>query len=157
MKIFSNSFRVKAPIQAVADFHSSTTALKRLTPFPVIVQIHHLEPLGEGSIAEFTMWFGPFPVRWTARHVNFDPLYGFTDIQKKGPMMQWQHTHTFTEVTAEVTEVQDQIEYEYAPGLKGLWTRILYAPIMLRFLFLFRAKVTQKSVRKNSMVKSNRN
>lgn len=145
MEIFSNTFRVKAPIQAVADFHSSTTALKRLTPFPVIVQIHHLEPLGEGSIAEFTMWFGPFPVRWTARHVNVDPLRGFTDIQEKGPMSYWQHTHTFTEITNEITEIQDRIEYEYPQGWKGLWTRLLYAPIMLRFLFLYRSWVTKKA------------
>jgi len=63
-KIFTNTFWVKAPIQAVAEFHSSTTVLKRLTPFPMFVQIHNLEPLGEGLFAEFTMWFGPFPVRW---------------------------------------------------------------------------------------------
>ena len=47
MKTFMNTFWVKAPIQPVTDFHSSTTALKRLMPFPVIVQIHHLEPLAE--------------------------------------------------------------------------------------------------------------
>ncbi len=149
MKIFTNTFQVKAPIQAVADFHSSTTALKRLTPFPVMVQIHHLEPLGEGSIAEFTMWFGPFPVRWTARHVNVDPLQGFTDIQERGPMSHWQHTHTFTAISEEFTEVQDRIEYEHYSGLKNGWTRLLYAPIMLRFLFLFRSFVT-KRITKNT-------
>ncbi|MBW6474683.1 MAG: hypothetical protein K0B14_16265, partial [Anaerolineaceae bacterium] len=125
MKIFSHSFRVKAPIQAVSDFHSSTTALKRLTPFPVVVKIYYLEPLSEGSIAKFTMWFGPFPVRWTARHVNVDPLRGFTDIQEKGPLLLWQHTHTFTAISEEVTEVQDRIEFEYQAGLKYLWTRLL--------------------------------
>lgn len=55
MKTFTNTFKVNAPIQSVADFHSSTNALKKLTPFPVIVQIHQLEPLAEGSMAEFTM------------------------------------------------------------------------------------------------------
>jgi len=69
METFTITFQVKTPIQAVAEFHSSTNALKKLTPFPVIVQIHQLEPLGEGSMAEFTMWFGPFPVRWVAQHV----------------------------------------------------------------------------------------
>lgn len=147
MKNFSHSFRVKSPIQTVADFHSSTTALKRLTPLPVIVQIHHLEPLGEGSIAEFTMWFGPFPVRWTARHVNVDSLRGFTDIQEKGPMLHWQHTHSFTAITDAITEVQDRIEFDYQPGWKYLWTRLLYSPMMLRFLFLFRSWVTKRAVR----------
>lgn len=144
MKIFKNTFQVKAPIQAVADFHCSTTALKRLTPFPVVVQIHHLEPLGEGSITEFTMWFGPFPVRWTARHVNVDRLHGFTDVQEKGPMLHWRHTHTFTALADVVTEVQDRIEFEYQTGLNYLWTRLLYAPFMLRILFLYRSWVTKK-------------
>jgi ligand-binding SRPBCC domain-containing protein len=145
MKNFTNTFRVKAPIQAVADFHSSTTALKRLTPFPVIVQIHHLEPLGEGSMAEFTMWFGPFPVRWVAQHVQVDPLNGFTDMQTVGPMLIWEHTHSFRKISDQVTEVRDYIEYAYRPGLKHLWTRLLYAPIMLRVLFLYRAFVTKNA------------
>lgn len=146
MKVFKHSFRVKAPIQAVADFHGSTTALKKLTPFPVIVQIHHLEPLGEGSMAEFTMWFGPFPVRWNARHVNVDPVHGFTDIQEKGPMLSWRHTHSFKEITKEITEIKDEIQYEYFPGLKYIWTRLLYSPIMLQILFRYRSLVTQKAV-----------
>ena len=144
MKVFKHSFRVKAPIQAVADFHSSTTALKKLTPFPVIVQIHHLEPLAEGSIAEFTMWFGPFPVRWVARHVNVDPIKGFSDIQEKGPMQTWRHTHSFKEISKEITEIKDEIEYEYFVDLKYIWTRLLYAPIMLRILFKYRSLVTKK-------------
>jgi len=146
MKIFTNTFRVQAPIQAVADFHSSTTALKRLTPFPVIVQIHHLEPLSEGSMAAFTMWFGPFPVSWVARHVNVDRLKGFTDIQDNGPMLFWKHTHSFIAVSDAVTEVRDQIEFEYQPDWKYLWTRLIYAPIMLRFLFLYRSWVTRRAV-----------
>jgi len=148
MKIFTNTFCVKAPIQSVADFHRSTTALKRLTPFPVIVQIHHLEPLGEGSIAEFTMWFGPFPVRWVARHVNVDPLHGFTDMQAVGPMLIWEHTHSFRKISDQVTEVRDYIEFAYRPGLKHFWTRVLYAPFMLRILFLYRAIVTKRAVRR---------
>lgn len=144
MKTFTNTFRVKASIQAVADFHSSTNALKKLTPFPVVVQIHHLEPLAEGSMAEFTMWFGPFPVLWVAQHVQVDPLNGFTDVQVAGPMLLWEHTHSFRSISEQETEIRDFIEYEHRPGIKNLWTRILYAPIMLRLLFLFRAFITNR-------------
>jgi ligand-binding SRPBCC domain-containing protein len=149
MKTFTNTFKVKAPIQAVAEFHSSTTALKQLTPFPVFVQIHQLEPLGEGSMAEFTMWFGPFPVRWVAQHVQFDAMHGFTDVQVSGPMLLWEHTHSFRSISDKETEIRDFIEYEYRPGIKYLWTRIFYSPIMLRLLFLFRALVTKRSTKNN--------
>jgi len=82
-----------------------------------------------------------------AWHVNVNPLRGFTDIQEKGPMSHWQHTHTFTAITDTVTKIQDRIEYAYPPGWNGLLTRLLYAPIMLRFLFLYRSWVTKWAVR----------
>ncbi|MDO9084815.1 MAG: hypothetical protein Q7U53_01300 [Anaerolineaceae bacterium] len=148
MKIFNNTFQVKAPIQAVADFHSSTTALKRLTPFPVVVRIHHLEPLAEGSIAKFTMWFGPFPVRWVAQHVQVDPSNGFTDVQISGPMLIWEHTHSFRPISDQVTEIRDYIEFVHRPGFKHFWTRLLYAPVMLRFLFFYRAWTTRMALRR---------
>jgi len=149
MKTFTNTFRVKAPLQAVTDFHSSTNALKKLTPFPVFVQLHHLEPLAEGSMAEFTMWFGPFPVLWIAKHTQVDPLHGFTDVQVAGPMLVWEHTHSFRAISDQETEIRDYIEYEHRPGIKNLWTRLLYAPIMLRLLFLFRAFITKRSTKNN--------
>lgn len=149
MKTFSNTFKVKAPIQVVAEFHSNTTALKQLTPFPVVVQIHHLEPLAEGSMAEFTMWFGPFPVRWVAQHVQVDALNGFTDVQIAGPMLIWEHTHSFRAISNQETEVRDYIEYAHRPGLKHYWTRLLYAPVMLRMLFLYRSFVTKRSSKIN--------
>jgi len=149
MKTFTNTFTVKAPIQAVAEFHSSTTALKQLTLFPVFVQIHQIEPLGEGSMAEFTMWFGPFPVRWVAQHVQVDPMHGFTDVQIAGPMLLWEHTHSFRSISDQETEVRDYIEYAYRPGLKHFWTRLLYATIMLRILFLYRSFVTKRLAKKH--------
>ncbi len=147
METFINTFQVKAPIQAVADFHSSTNALKKLTPFPVIVQIRQLEPLGEGSMAEFTIWFGPFPVRWVAQHVQFDAMHGFTDVQVSGPMLLWEHAHSFRSISEQVTEIRDYIEYAYKPGLKYFWTQLLYAPIMLKVLFYYRAWITRRSSR----------
>jgi len=49
-------------------------------------------------------------------------------------------------VSDAVTEVRDQIEFEYQPDWKYLWTRLIYAPIMLRFLFLYRSWVTRRAV-----------
>ena len=113
----------------------------------MVVQIHHLEPLEEGSIAEFTMWFGLFPVRWVAQHVQVDPIHGFTDVQVAGPMLIWEHTHSFRSVSDQETEVRDYVEYEHRTGISHLWTRLLYAPITLRMLFWFRAFITKRSTK----------
>jgi len=155
MKVFTSQFQIFAPIVHVADFHRSPQALKRLMPFPIILQFHRIDPLSEQSIAEFTIWIGPFPVRWTAIHTGVNPLHGFTDIQLKGPMKLWQHTHRFTEMGENITLVQDHIQFDYRPGFRYFWTQILYAPLMLRILFFYRFLITRHEVLKIYKNKSN--
>ena len=62
------SFTVAAPRSAVQEFHRNKSVLKKLTPPPLIIQIHNFESLGEGSVATFTIWFGFFPVHWKVVH-----------------------------------------------------------------------------------------
>ncbi len=144
MAIFETSFSVSAPLAAVAAFHRGTEALKILTPPPVFVQLHRVEPLAEGSRSEFSMWFGPFPIRWIAIHSQVDPLHGFTDTQVSGPMAAWQHTHRFEALGASLTRIDERIEYSYPPGWQGLFARILFNPLGLRLMFAYRAYITRR-------------
>jgi ligand-binding SRPBCC domain-containing protein len=146
MPTFETSFTVRASLEAVANFHCDTRALKTLSPPPIVVQLHHVEPLAEGSISEFTLWFGPLPVRWKARHQNVDPLHGFTDEQISGPMQYWRHTHSFTELDNGQVRITDQINYEHYSGPRGLFSRVLFAPIGLNFLFFYRELATRRVV-----------
>jgi ligand-binding SRPBCC domain-containing protein len=148
MKIFTFAFKVNAPLQKVAEFHRDLRALKLLSPPPMFVQLHQVEPLAEGSKAEFTMWFGPIPLHWLAVHSGVDALHGFTDTQMRGPMQTWRHTHHFESLDEQSTQVNEQVEYEYKSGLAGLFTRILFNPLGLRVLFTYRAWVTRKQVKK---------
>ena len=140
---FDFTFTVRAPVAAVADFHRDTRALKRLTPFPVFVQLHHVEPLAEGSLADFKLWFGFLPVHWVAVHSNVDPQQGFTDTQQSGPMRFWQHTHRFDSVDVNTTRVSEHIEYAHHSGWRGLVSRLLFNPLALRLLFFYRGLVTR--------------
>ncbi|HZU87028.1 MAG TPA: hypothetical protein VFF78_06065 [Anaerolineaceae bacterium] len=152
MAVFERSFVVQAPLQVVADFHRSPLALKRLSPPGVFVQFHQVEPLGEGSIAEFSMWMGPFPVRWRARHENVDALRGFSDIQENGPLLSWRHMHHFeimddnTFPTKVASRVTDRVVFEYRRGMRWLWTRVLFSHLGLRILFAYRAWATRRGV-----------
>ena len=149
MPIFDYRFRVNAPLQAVADFHQDTSVLKRLMPPPVIVQLHEFEPLGEGSVARFTLWFGPLPIHWKAVHSNVG-INGFTDTQVEGPARMWVHTHRFTAVDDETTEVHEHLAYEYGTGRWGVVTRLLFNPPALRAMFTYRQIVTRRFTRKMS-------
>ncbi len=143
MRRFFYQFEVGAPQSAVAEFHRDTRALRRLTPPPVWVQFHQLEPLAEGSVAEFTLWFGPFPVRWRAVHTQVDSLRGFTDTMVKGPLRFWKHSHTFKATDPQKTLIREEIEFEYPRGAAGWWTRLVYSPLALRLLFFYRSMITR--------------
>jgi ligand-binding SRPBCC domain-containing protein len=146
MEAFSYSFSVRAPLSAVAEFHRDTAALKRLSPPPMWVQLHRVDPLGEGSISDFTLWLGPIPIRWTALHSDVDRLHGFTDTQTRGPLKFWRHTHRFEAVAAAVTRVTEHIEYQHDAGWRGLLSRLLFSTPGLQFLFGYRSFVTRRAL-----------
>lgn len=142
MPTFDFRFEVRAPLAAVRDFHHDTSALKRLTPPPTIVQLKELEPLAEGSTSRFTLWVGPLPLHWTAVHRDVTPN-GFTDVQAKGPAKKWEHTHTFVALSDQETEIHEHIEYEHKNGIWGVVTRLLFAKPNLYFMFTYRMLSTR--------------
>lgn len=147
MPTFNYRFTVPASLEAVREFHRDTSALKRLTPPPTIVQLRDIEPLGEGSVSRFTLWVGPLPLKWTATHRDVSDR-GFTDVQTSGPAQRWEHTHTFTPLTPESTEISEHVEYEHRSGLWGLVTRILFARPNLYLMFSYRKLATRWYLRK---------
>jgi ligand-binding SRPBCC domain-containing protein len=146
MPTFDYTFTVRAPLPDVAAFHHNTQALKLPTPPLVFVKLHKVEPLGEGSVSEFSMWFGPFAVHWVAVHSNVDPLHGFTDTQVEGPLKRWVHTHHFTAEGESLTRIHEHIECEHRSGARGLLTRLLFSPLALRGLFTYRKLITRLSL-----------
>ena len=147
MPVFDFSFTVAAPLQVVRDFHHDTSALKRLTPPPTIVQLHEIEPLEEGSISKFTLWVGPLPLRWTAEHRDVTE-HGFTDVQTAGPAKRWEHTHTFTPLSDQCTQIKEHIEFNHKSGFWGIVTRILFARPNLYLMFTYRKWMTRWHLRK---------
>ncbi len=138
MPTFDFTFTVRAPLSAVADLHRDTRNLQRLTPPPIRVQIQRADPLAEGSISEFTLWFGFLPLRWIARHTDVTLQNGFRDTQIQGPMQKWVHTHTFSSMDDSVTRIHEHIEYEYVKGPRGLLSRLLFTPSGLWLNFCYR-------------------
>ncbi|MDB4733722.1 hypothetical protein OAF42_04675 [Planctomicrobium sp.] len=141
MPVFDYKFTVHASQVTVREFHQDTSALKRLTPPPTMVQLHEIEPLAEGSVSRFTLWVGPLPLHWTAIHRDVFEN-GFTDVQSEGPAKKWEHTHKFTPIYDEVTEIHEHIEYEHKSGFWGLVTRVLFARPNLYLMFTYRKLAT---------------
>jgi ligand-binding SRPBCC domain-containing protein len=141
---YQHSFTVKASLSAVAQFHKDTRALRDLTPPPMTLIFNNVEPLGEGSVADFTMQFGPISVRWVAIHSEVTEQNGFIDTQTKGPFQFWQHHHKFRAIDGQTTEVIDEIEAEYGSTIsRFLW-------LNLPVLFAYRARQTKKALETNN-------
>ena len=106
--------------------------------------MHRVEPLIEGSVADFTLWFGLLPIRWVARHSNVDAERGFTDTQVRGPMKHWVHNHAFSEEDGGLSRITEHIEYDHFSGVQGLLSRMLFTPIGLRLTFCHRRFATRR-------------
>ena len=145
MPTFNYTFTVNAPLSAVAAFHSDTNVLKTLSLGPM--QIHRADPMGAGSISEFTLWLGPIPVRWRAVHSNVNEN-GFTDTQESGPMAFWQHTHSFSAINESQTQINEHIEYRHPKGIRGFFTRLVFGKLGLLVLFTYRQWATKRALKK---------
>ena len=147
MRKFEHQFEVAAPINRVVEFHWDARALRRLTPPPVFVQYHMVQPLKEGSVADFTMWLGPIPVRWIAVHRDVDLEKGFTDSMMKGPFEAWVHQHRFEALGPHRTRIIDSVQA--MPGAHPFWG--LISKLMwnnLRILFAYRGWRTRRILQK---------
>lgn len=139
-----HAFTVGAPLARVAAFHRDTAVLPRLTPPPVRVALGRIEPLAEGSVSEFTLWFGPIPIRWRAVHSEVDPQHGFTDTQQSGPLRHWRHSHRFEPTGPSSTRVTEHIEYVHHGGRRGIGSRVIFNRLALSLLLRYRGWVMRR-------------
>ena len=144
---FQHRFQVAAPLAAVAAFHRQSASMGAITPPPVIVRVHQAPALlNSNDEMAFTLWVGPLPIHWVARIEEVTPT-GFVDRQLRGPFQSWVHRHTFRAVTAEITEVIDEIEITLA----DLWLCKVVGWGMymnLPMLFAYRAWQTKRLMQK---------
>lgn len=143
---FARAFEVAAPVARVAAFHEGPDALRRLQPPGSGATFHRVDPLGEGSVTEFTMGRWPLAIRWRAVHRDVTPGLGFTDVQVAGPMREWVHRHEYRALDRDRTGVSDRIWYRHPDGPRGVATRLIFNPVALGVLFRYRAYATRSAV-----------
>ena len=140
---YQHTFQVRAPLRRVAEFHRRAASMAAITPPPVIVRLHRApSTLSEGDEMDFTLWVGPFPIRWLAR-IEAASSNGFSDRQLRGPFSMWIHRHRFSAVDEQVTEVVDEISLQ--PQSHPFWWLVgIGMRVSLPFLFAYRAWKTKK-------------
>jgi ligand-binding SRPBCC domain-containing protein len=139
---------IPTSLETMLRFHAQPSALKQLTPPPLIVRIadDRRASLTEGFV-DFILWFGPFPVRWLARHEPGPIPTSFIDRMIVGPMAEWEHQHLFHEVAGSV-QLIDRVTFVHKNGWRGWLSRLLFDGLALRFLFWYRHRRTELECRK---------
>ena len=147
-KVFQYSTKIAADLATVTHFHEKADALNILTPPPLIVKINNDQrvSLTKGSV-DFTLWFGPIPVRWLARHEPGPNANSFIDRMMQGPMAYWEHQHVFRKSGIGV-ELIDKLTFQHHDGWRGWITRLAFDGFALRFLFWYRHWRTERECRK---------
>lgn len=147
-RTFERTSIIPATMEQMIAFHAHPKALQWLTPPPIFAQMHRDDrrSMTEGEL-EFTLWFGPIPFRWVARHEPGPTPTSFADRMVSGPLASWYHQHIFSEAP-EGVRLTDRIELEHKPGLPGFFTRLMFDGLPLRILFFYRHLRTRHGVRK---------
>lgn len=145
-RAFIQTSVIKTTMADIKRFHEDPGALARLTPPLVWMQVQRDDrsSLTAGEI-EFTLWFGPLPIRWLARHEAGPTPDSFADAQLRGPLAYWRHEHIFEEVDGGI-RLSDRISFAHNRGLRGLFTRLAFDGLPLRLLFLYRHWRTRRAL-----------
>ncbi|MEZ4771200.1 MAG: hypothetical protein R2844_22620 [Caldilineales bacterium] len=140
---YQHRFRVQAPVEVVAAFHSRSAAMGIITPPPLVTQVHRApELVAVGESMEFTLWMGPLPMRWVAGFEDVTPT-GFVDRMVRGPVRRWQHRHSFVAIDKRTTDVVDEVEIELRAH--PFWGPVgLAMALNLPLLFAYRGWQTRR-------------
>lgn len=121
---FEHETTVPHPRQDVFDWHNRPGALVRLNP-PALgrVDAEPTDGVRDGSRAVLRMSVpgsvGRLGIRWTARHLGYEPPQKFEDVMESGPMKSWHHTHRFLDAPDGGTTVRDEIRFELPSPVVG--------------------------------------
>ena len=111
--ILKREMTVELPRAEVFEFFSNAANLERITPAELNFQITTPHPIEmrEGALIEYRLKLNGFPMNWKTLISKWDPPHEFVDEQLSGPYKQWIHRHTFTEIDANTTLIEDEVRY----------------------------------------------
>ena len=140
---YHHRFLVHAPLTSVSEFHSRAKSMAAITPPPIIIRMKHApETLAEGDVMDFTMWFGPFPIRWLASIQDVSTT-GFTDRQLEGPFAEWVHQHIFVAADEQTSVILDEVNLRLRSH-PTWWLVGMTMWLGLPLLFAYRAWKTRR-------------
>jgi ligand-binding SRPBCC domain-containing protein len=130
---------VAAPLDEAFAFFAEAGNLERITPRWLRFRILEApDVLREGARLHYRLRLFGIPIHWRTEIVEWRPPRGFTDVQRRGPFLLWEHTHRLRPV-AEGTEIYDHVRYRLYLGPLGALVRRAVVRRWLEAIFDYRA------------------
>ncbi len=154
-KIFKRSIQINAAAKTVFQWHARPGAIERLSPpWDPIEIISRTGGIETGAEVNMILRAGPIPVKWHARHVDYQENRLFQDIQVKGPFSRWIHTHRFNVNGPDRCVLEDHIEYALPFHPMGTAVMGPYVEKNLKRIFAYRHATTQADIAAHERVKA---
>ncbi len=146
---FKYSSVIDAPVEVVWKFHERPDVLQLLNPPWQPVQVLRREGgLGVGAVTEFRLLLGPVPLRWLARHTQYEEYHLFTDEQISGPFESWMHKHKFEAENGQ-TRLTDEVSFSMPGGQPVEFVAGWLVQLQLEAMFRYRHHVTKRECESN--------
>jgi hypothetical protein len=126
-------------LERVFDFFSDAANLQVITPSWLGFRIRSPLPLEmkPGTRIDYTIRFGPLPMRWRTHITVWEPGVRFVDLQERGPYALWEHTHEFAAMGGGVL-MRDRVRYALPFGPLGTAAHALLVRALLARIFDYR-------------------
>lgn len=111
--ILKRELTIELPRGDVFVFFADAGNLERITPPELNFHIITPQPIDirQGALIDYKLKMRGLPMKWRTEISVWEPPFRFVDQQLIGPYKQWIHTHTFTEISAERTLIEDEVRY----------------------------------------------
>jgi hypothetical protein len=146
-ELFIKRSHFEISAQKLFEWHAQSGALERLTPPWERLEIIEPAPsLTNGSRGTFRIHAGPFPIRWSFEHRDFQAGRQFCDVMIHGPFHRWEHAHRFIPDGPGSCWLEDRIEYELPFGRIGRALGGRFVRHKLERLFEYRHRITAQAM-----------
>jgi hypothetical protein len=141
--VFKKSCEIDAPVEEVFKWHARPGAIERLSPpWDPLEIISRTGGIQAGAEVKMKLKAGPIPIKWHARHVDYQENVLFKDIQVNGPFSKWIHTHRFEKPEPAKCILEDSIEYALPFHPFGTAVMETFVEKKLKQIFTYRHNTT---------------
>jgi len=144
---YQKKTRIQVPVETAFSWHEKQGAIERLTPpWEQIIIISRSGGIKEGEQTYFKVKVGPLWIKWFAHHIEYEKNSMFTDIQRYGPFLFWEHKHRFHPDGDHAFILEDNLRFRLPFSLISNIVALKSVKKRLNRMFEYRHTVTQNDL-----------